>query len=306
MDLRHLHYFVAVAEELHFGRAAQRLHMAQPPLSQQIRQLEDELEVQLFYRTKRHVQLTEVGQVFLQEARQTLAQAEQAINVARRASRGELGRLAIGFVGSATYEILPLLIRRFHDQYPDVELQLREFTTSQQVRALLNGHIHAGLLRPPVHERSLHVMPLLKEPLVVALPFNHPLTEQALLPIESLAREHFILFPRSQGPGFYDQIISLCQQAGFSPQVIQEAIQMQTITGLVATGLGISLIPASAQHLRNAGVAYRPLLPATVHIEMALAWHKEEPSPVLQAFLSIVKEVIQQANFSTEGTSEII
>ncbi|MBV9229224.1 MAG: LysR family transcriptional regulator, partial [Chloroflexi bacterium] len=193
MELRHLHYFIAVAEELHFGKAAERLQMAQPPLSQQIRQLEDELGVQLFYRTKRHVQLTEAGHVFLQEARQTLIQAEQAIVAARRAGRGELGRLAIGFVGSATSDILPTLIRGFQERYPEVELLLRELTTAQQVRALQDGRIHVGILRPPVHDDTLRIETLFKEPLIVALPERHPLSSQVQLPIEALAREHFIL-----------------------------------------------------------------------------------------------------------------
>jgi DNA-binding transcriptional LysR family regulator len=294
MELRHLHYFVAVAEELHFGRAAERLQMAQPPLSQQIRQLEDELGVQLFYRTKRHVQITEAGYVFLQEARQTLTQAEQAIAAARKASRGELGRLVIGFVGSATSDILPTLIRAFHERYPEVELHLRELTTAQQLRAFRDERIHVGILRPPIHDDTLRIETVFKEPLIVALPERHPLSSQEQIPIEALTREHFILFPRQQGSGLYDQIISLCQRAGFSPQIMQEAIQMQTILGLVASGLGISLVPASTQHLRNTGLIYRELQTSTAYVEMALAWSKEATSPVLDTFLRTAREVIHQ------------
>ncbi|MBV9230659.1 MAG: LysR family substrate-binding domain-containing protein, partial [Chloroflexi bacterium] len=243
---------------------------------------------------KRHVQLTEAGHVFLQEARQTITQAEQAIVAARKAGRGELGRLAIGFVGSATSDILPTLIRGFHERYPEVELLLRELTTAQQVRALQDGRIHTGILRPPIHDDTLHVETLFKEPLIVALPERHPLSSQVQLPIEALAREHFILFPRQQGSGLYDQIISLCQSAGFSPQVMQEAIQMQTILGLVAAGLGISLVPASTQHLRSTGLVYRELQTSTVHVEMAVAWRKEATSPVLHTFLRTVREIIHQ------------
>ena len=291
VELRHLEYFVAVAEELHFGKAAARLRMAQPPLSQQIRKLEEELEVQLFYRTKRHVQLTEVGEIFLEEARQTLAQAAHAREMAQKAGRGELGRLAIGFVGSAVSEALPLLLVRFRERFPDVELTLRELTTSQQIRALRDGRIQVGLLRPPINDVTLSVETLLKEPLLVALPEQHPLAVYPALSAETLAHEDFIIFPRPQGPGLYDQIISLCQQAGFSPHIVQEAIQMQTILGLAAAGLGVALVPASARHLRSAGVAYRVLQPSVIHVEMALAWSKDATWPTLQAFLGVAREV---------------
>jgi DNA-binding transcriptional LysR family regulator len=293
VELRHLEYFVAVAEELHFGRAAARLQIAQPPLSQQIRKLEEELEVQLFFRTKRHVQLTAAGEIFLEEARQTLVQAARAREMAQKASRGELGRLAIGFVGSAISEALPLLLLPFRERFPDIELTLRELTTSQQIRALRDGRIQVGILRPPISDVTLSVETLLKEPLLVALPEPHPLARQKSLPVEALAQERFIIFPRAQGPGLYDQIISLCQQAGFSLQIIQEAIQMQTILGLVAAGLGVALVPASARYLRCTGVAYCELEPSAIHVEIALAWPKDAASPTLQAFLEVAREAIK-------------
>lgn len=289
MELRHLFYFVAVAEELHFGRAAQRLHMAQPPLSQQIRSLEDELGVQLFQRTKRHVELTEAGQAFLSEARLTLAQAEHAIEVARRAGRGETGRLAVGFVGTTTYEVLPIIIRAFQQSYPDVELILHELTTAQQVQALHDKHIHIGLLRPPINDDMLAFETIHREPIGLVLPESHPLAQQTpLASVAALAQERFIMFPRHLGIGLYDQVISLCQDAGFSPQVRQEAVQMQTILALVAAGLGIALVPASARHLRNNGIVYRPLEDVHVYTELAMAWRKKDISPVAQAFRRLV------------------
>jgi DNA-binding transcriptional LysR family regulator len=289
MELRHLHYFVAVAEELHFGRAARRLLIAQPPLSQQIQKLEEELGVQLFRRTKRRVELTEAGQVFLQEARQALAQVEQAVIAVRRASGGEIGRLTVGFVGSASYEILPALIRRFHERFPDVELVLREATTSQQVRALHEGRIHVGLLRPPISDDSLVVESFLTESLIAALPETHALAGQPVISLQALARERFITFPRHLGPGLYDQIISVCQRAGFSPQITQEAVQMQTILGLVATGIGVALIPASARSLRSAGIAYSELQGIESAVEMALAWRRDNTSTTLCAFLEVAR-----------------
>jgi DNA-binding transcriptional LysR family regulator len=294
MELRHLYYFVAVAEELHFGRAAQRLRIAQPPLSQQIQKLEEELGVQLFRRTKRRVELTEAGQVFLQEARQALAQVEQAVTAARRAGRGEIGRLAVGFVGSASYEILPRMIRRFHECFPDVELVLREATTSQQIRALHEGRIHVGLLRPPVSGDALVIESFLVEPLIAALPETHALAGQPAVSLQELAHERYITFPRHLGPGLYDQIISICQQAGFSPEITQEAVQMQTILGLVATGIGVALIPASARNLRSAGVAYSELQGVQSGVEMALAWRKDDASPSLQAFLKVVRSSVEE------------
>lgn len=287
MELRHLHYFVAVAEELHFGRAAERLHIAQPPLSQQIQSLEQELGVQLFYRTKRQVQLTEAGELFLPEARMTLTQAELAVQTVRKAGRGEIGRFTLGFVGSATSELLPELIRRFHQQFPEVELQLREMTTAQQVRALRDRRIQIGILRPPIPSESLNVWTLVRETLIVALPETHPLAPLDQIEVSALATENFIIFPRQQGQGLHDQIISLCQQAGFSPRIVQEAIQMQTITSLVAAELGVAIIPSSAHLLRHRGLVYRPLHPEVQATELAMAWHKDDQSPILCNFVQL-------------------
>jgi len=292
VELRHLRYFVAVAEELHFGRAAERLQMAQPPLSQQIRKLEEELSVQLFYRTKRRVQLTAAGQVFLEQAQLMLAQAEQAIKAAQRADQGELGRLVIGFVASACYDVLPDILRVYRERFPDVSLVLRELTTTQQVHALLNGRINIGFIRPPVHHEALEVETILREPFLVALPENHSLASQAEIPLKALSKESFVLFPRHLGPGFYDQVVSLCQQAGFSPDVSQEAIEMQTIVSLVAAGFGVSLVPASLQNLRRVGVIYRRIQGATPVAELAMIWQKKASLPVLQTFMALVKEII--------------
>ncbi|GCE05670.1 LysR family transcriptional regulator [Dictyobacter aurantiacus] len=291
MELRHLYYFVAVAEELHFGRAAERLRIAQPPLSQQIQSLEQELGVQLFYRTKRQVQLTEAGELFLPEARLTLAQAEQAMQTARKAGRGEVGRLMLGFVGSATSELLPELIRQFRRQFPEVELQLRELTTAQQVRALHDGRIQLGILRPPIPGEGLSLRILAQETLIVALSDTHPLAALERIEVFALAQENFIMFPRQQGPGLYDQIISLCRQAGFSPKIVQEAIQMQTITSLVAAELGIAIVPSSARLLRQHGLSYRPLHPQAQATELAMAWSKDDQSPLLRNFVHLASRL---------------
>ncbi|MFM7423709.1 MAG: LysR substrate-binding domain-containing protein, partial [Elainella sp.] len=234
MELRHLRYFIAVAEELHFGRAAERLHMAQPPLSQQIKQLEDLLGFRLFERTKRSVQLTEAGQVFLSETYRLFRQLDQAIETGRQVSRGEKGQLVVGFVSSAAYNVLPDILRRFRSLVPDVRLELHELPTNEQVEWLLEGKIDVGFLRPPIEAVPLNLITIVREPMVVALPEQHPLGQASEISLTSLANDAFVLFPRPLSPQTYDQIISLCQQAGFSPNVVQEAMQMQTIVSLVA------------------------------------------------------------------------
>lgn len=290
MEIRHLRYFIAVAEELHFSRAAERLHIAQPPLSQQIQQLESELGVELFHRkTKRQVQLTEAGQVFLQEAYQLLAQLEKAIELTQRTGRGEKGQLRIGFTSLVTYNLLPQILRKFREKYSEVELVLQEMTTNQQEQALQNRHIHVGFAHPPLEDNTLDQECIQQEALIVALPEAHLLVEQECLPMRSLAEEFFIMFPRHLGPGLYDQIVSLCQQGNFSPKITQEAIQMQTIIGLVSAGMGIAIVPSSLKNLQRFGVVYRPVQEKTPLIETTLIWQQEDITPVIREFLQVVK-----------------
>jgi DNA-binding transcriptional LysR family regulator len=291
MELRHLRYFVAVAEELHFGRAARRLHMSQPPLSQQVKRLEEELGVQLLHRTKRRVELTEAGEAFLGEASLALSQVEAAAEAARRAGRGETGTLSVGFVGSAAYEVLPEVLKAFRGRYPDVEIRLEELTTAQQVRALGEGRIEVGFVRPPVGEESLAVETVLREPLVAVLPGDHSLSEQEGVSLGALAEEPFVMTPRRLGPSFYDRIVGACREAGFSPRVVQEAIQMQTIIGMVAAGIGVALVPASESNLTRKGVVYKPIQDEGLEVELAMVWAPEGSSPTLRAFLSTVGEV---------------
>jgi DNA-binding transcriptional LysR family regulator len=289
LELRHLRYFVAVAEELHFGKAAERLGIAQPPLSQQIQRIERDLGVQLFDRSKRQVRLTAAGRTLLEQARPVIALAEQATVATREAGAGRRGSLAIGFVGSATYRALPAVIRRYRDQFPDVSLQLRESTTAEQVEALSNRTIQAGFVRPPVTEAGLVLETILQEGLAVALPEGHQLAVSAEIAPGDLAGETLVMFPREQGPGFYDQIIALCRVAGFSPQIGQTATQMQTIVALVAAGLGIAIVPESVADLRRPGVVYRPLEGTYAPVELALVWREDDNSPALARFLEVAR-----------------
>ncbi len=288
MELRHLRYFTAVAEELHFGRAAARLHIAQPPLSQQIRRLEEELGVQLFERTRRRVQLTHAGQTFLEEARRTLAQAEQAVCVARQAAQGEVGQLAIGFVDSAVYQALPPTLRLFRERFPRVELVLRELGPAVQFQLLREGQLHAGFVRSRVDDPALAQIRLFEEPLMAALPSRHPGAGRESVCLQDLAKDPFVIFPRALGAGFYDQIVSLCGQAGFSPHVVQEANEMQTIVSLVAAGIGVAIVPASISNLRMKGVSYVHIRKPLARTAMTVAWRRDDPSPALKAFLQIV------------------
>lgn len=292
MELRHLRYFIAVAEELHFGRAAARLHIAQPPLSRQIQVLERELGVSLFTRRNRRIELTAAGQTFLEGARQTVNAAELATRDAQRASRGEIGRLALGFVESAAYTVLPTLLRSFRMRYPNVELSLQTMTTQDQVAVFQERGIQVGILRPPVGERMLALHTVAREPLVVAVPESHPLARSDRVPLAALAAEPLIVYPRSYGPGIHDAILSQCVHAGFTPHAVQEVANMTTIAGLVAGGIGIALVIAPIEHLHSQGVAYRPVDGDIPSWELALAWRRDDRSSVVRAFLSTAHEVI--------------
>ena len=289
MELRHLRYFVTLAEELHFGRAAERLHIAQPPLSQQIRLLETELGFQLFHRTKRKVQLTQSGQVFLASVQGIFRQLEQAIQVGRQTSRGEMGQLVVGFVSSAAYNVLPTILRTFRTRFPGVSLELHELTTNEQSQWLREGRIDVGFLRPPVEEDLFNFEIIFEEALVVALPEAHELANQSSVSLRSLSNDPFILFPRTLAPGLYDQIISLCQQADFSPIVAQEAIQMQTIVSLVAAEMGVAIVPQSLQHLQRTGVVYKPIQQSTTLVAIAMIWRQNDTSPTVQRFLEVAR-----------------
>ncbi|MBD3884754.1 LysR family transcriptional regulator [Phormidium tenue FACHB-886] len=292
MELRHLRYFVAVAEELHFGRAAQRLLIAQQPLSRQIRDLELEIGVNLFHRTKRTLRLTAAGQAFLASARKILQDAEQAVLLAQRTGRGEIGRFAIGFTGPALNTVLPKLVRQFKQKHAQIELVLERLQTNEQVEALRSGQLHVGLLHPPITDPSLRLEVIHREGLVAVLPDTHPFAAASEpISIQALAQEPFIFYPRRVGPILYDRIISLCQQAGFSPKIVQEVMPQQTILGLVSAEIGISLLHASAEAVAPAGVAIRALVEPTPELELAIAWNPEATNPVLPAFLAIAQEL---------------
>ena len=284
-------YFIAVAEELHFGHAAERLNMAQPPLSQQIKKLEEELGVLLLKRTKRKVELTPAGKLFLDEARLTLQQAERAQRIAVEAEQGLRGRLRIGFVTSACYSILPILIRRFRQENPLIDLEMIEMNPSQQIEAMEAGTIDAGLLRPPVGPSCMLVKTLFEEPIVVALPSDHRKAAEPSIDLTELAEDAFVLFPRHHGPGIYDVVMKTCHEAGFTPNVSYAPNEMQTLLTYVASGLGVALVPQSLFVFHPGEIVYRPLRGAGVGVELAMIRRRDEDHQPLNAFSKLSAEI---------------
>ena len=290
MELRHLRYFLAVAEELHFNRAAQRLHMQQPPLSHQIRQLEKELGVQLFRRTTRSVALTEAGQAFLHQTRSILALVEDSPEVARRASQGMTGRLGVGFTGSTTYELLPVVAGAFRRAFPDAVLQVEgEMLSPAQVEALLSGRLDVcfGWIR--LAQPELETRVLRRERLAVVLPEDHRLAGRESVRLGDLAEDPFVTYPGHWGSTMYQLTMQACRDSGFSPRIVQEVSQTATLVSLVAAGFGVAVAPASVRHLTVTGAVLRPLEFPVVESELVVAWRRDNDLPLLQRFLDMVQ-----------------
>ncbi|MDR3426342.1 MULTISPECIES: LysR family transcriptional regulator [Silvimonas] len=294
MELRHLRYFVTVAEELHFTRAAEKLHIGQPPLSQQIQALEAELGVDLFTRTRRKVALTPAGERFLLRARAILQDTADAAADARRAARGEVGQLTIGFTPSLPFtSFLPRLIYRFRQRYPDVTLTLREMMTVQQIRAVAEGGLDIGMVRSGDVEvpDTVALRHLLDDPMLVALRDDHPLAGQSSISLAQLRTEPFVMYPESAGTGIYRHIARLCHDVGFTPNVVQEASEGTTLIGLVAAGLGVSILPAPLSCIRVEGVQYLPLADAGAVTTTSLATRVDDASPLVAHFVALLDSV---------------
>ena len=288
MELRHLRYFVAVAEELHFTRAAARLHIAQPPLSQQIKRLEAELQTQLLLRSKRHVELTDAGRAFLDEARKTLAQADHAVRVARLTGDVRGRTIHVGFIDSAAYAFLPHLIGGAAQKLPSTRVVLHELTSGQQVEAFTRSEIDLGLLRRTPGGPRIVFTQIGREDLVVVLPEKHPLASREVVPVSELAKEGWVLFPRALAPGLHDSLLSVCRRAGFAPRVVQEANERHTIVALVGAGAGISIVTAESLGRRIlSGVVYRPMSPAAT-VPMCIAIRRDETDFHVRSLRDIV------------------
>ncbi len=298
MDIRKMRYFITVAEELNFSRAAERLMMAQPPLSQEIRKLEEELGVQLFHRTKRMVELTDAGKIFLEGARQTLLQVDRTIKETQLADEGKIGHLIIGFVDST--ETVIDILKKFRERFPRIQLILREMTTDQQIKALYEKQIHIGFIRSKQNNEILVSEVCSEECLKLVLHEEHSLVSLRNISIKSLVDEPFILFPRHFGTNFYDLIISYFWEHGVSLNIVQEAIQMQTIVNLVAAGMGNSVVPSSVESYKKSGVMYKDIQENTPKINLYVGWRQDEKSVVLENFLTVVREVYATSQFEFE------
>jgi len=291
MELRHLRYFVAVAEELHFGRAARRLHIAQPPLSQQIRQLERLVGTELLRRTSRRVELTQAGAAFLEGARRTLSAAAGTLEGARRVGRGELASVRVGFTDSAALSIFPAAVRTHRRAFPEVHLELVEGLTRAQVQAVEEGMLDLALVRGPVAPSPAVVAEtVFREPLVAAMHASHRLAERESVALAALRDEPMVLFPRHLAPEFYDWITRLCMEKGFVPRVEHAASEYQTILSLVAADVGVSLVPASVRAIGPPDVRFRPLLDCAETAEIAVVYRRDRAFSAMAAFLETVRE----------------
>ena len=302
MELRHLRYFVAVAEEGHITRAAERLGIQQPPLSHQIRALERELGVQLFRRLPRGVELTEAGRSFIEDARAALARVGQGVEAAKRVARGEQGHLRLAVPPTAPFHpFVPQVILAFREAYPLVSLTMEENLRMETMEQLRGGQMDVAFLRASIAApEGLVVHPLLEEPMVAALPSGHPLarsapSQDAALPLRALAGETFIAYARQQGPALYEAMAAACLQAGFSPQLGQEAPRISTALSLVATGFGVTLVPASMRRMALEGVTYRDLAGAAqARAFLRIAARRDDSSGMVRNFVALVRRAAQR------------
>lgn len=289
LELRHLRYFIGVAEHLHFGRAAQHLHIAQPALSQQTRRLEDLLGHRLFTRTSRMVTLTPAGEVLLLRARRSLHLLQTDLDEVRSVGRGEIGSLSVGFIGSGMLTAWPKVLHRYRVAYPRVELRLHESYTAHVMQGLEQGHLDAGLVRDSDPVAGLHREPLFTEPFVAVVPTAHPLAQRSRIRATALRDEPFVFYARSAGALAYDKPLSLCATDGFRPRVVQEASHWLTILRLIEAGLGVSIAPACVRTVANGGVVCLPLVGATERSVVELAYRDNEHRPIVQQFAALAR-----------------
>jgi DNA-binding transcriptional LysR family regulator len=300
MELRHLRYLCAVAEHATFSEASRRLHISQSAISEQIADLEREVGGPLLYRNSGRTRLTPQGQLFLAEARKTLAAADRALEITQRSLLGQVGSLSIGFFLWGAGGFFARIIRDYRKLYPDIKLSLYEMRTPEQMDALTTGKIDIAFARPlePPFDQTLRAELLYRDPVVVVLPRDHPLAGKPVS-IESLATERLVLCDRQMTPALYDGIVALCSAAGFSPNIVNTAATWSSVLTLVESGEGVALVPSGVRYLRPTGVAFSPLVPQNLHMGLAVAWNPQNEDPIQQNFLRLVrdnKDRIQRAH----------
>jgi DNA-binding transcriptional LysR family regulator len=295
MELRQLRYFLAVAQELHFGRAAERAHIEQSPLSRQIKQLEAELGVSLFLRNKHRVELTDAGRALIPEAQSILQATERARRTVLRAEEGLVGRLTIGYTNLAIYTAFPQILVEYRRRYPEVELVLRDsLLTPVQIDFLLENKIDLGVLRPPVRNNELGLMTMVHERLIIALPAAHRCAAAERVAVKDVLEENFICFDRTLDSALQTLILRICQDSGFQPRIYQAVGDIPSMLALVAAGMGVALVPSSSRNMRVKGVAFRNLSGGGPPLEMALAWNRSTNSRIRDGFVEICRQVLQQ------------
>jgi DNA-binding transcriptional LysR family regulator len=301
VELRHLRYFVAVAESLHFGRAAANLRIAQPSLSHQIKQLETAVQTALLRRTKRRVELTEAGRVFFEEARDIIARADRAAMIARRTGHGAEGRLRIGVGYCMDQSRISEAASRFNERFPAVRVELQTIAVPVQFTALRDRTLDVGFVRPPVAEPVLASEMLMREPLFAALPATHRLAARHGIPLSALANEPFILPSRGAVPVYHDIVLKACRDAGFVPHSPHEADQLQMVLAMVTGRSGVALVPAFARRLRPPGVAFVSVAPPPLHVDLALAWRRDDTSPMVPEFITLARQFLAPRQAAATG-----
>ncbi len=288
MELRHLRYFIAVSETLHFGQAAAKLDIAQPSLSHQIRQLEVELQTSLLRRTKRHVELTEAGRLFLEQAREILARTDRAAVIARRVGRTDAQCLRVGIGFCMDASDIAACVGNFNVRHEGFQVELRTLPVPTQLLAISKGHLDVGFVRPPITDPAIASETLIREPLVCALPPRHPLTTRRQVPLRALAKDSFVFVPREAVPVYHDIVLRVCRQAGFVPHAPHEVDHLQMMLAMVAAGSGVALVPSGARNAKQHRVTYRPIQPSA-DLETLVAWRHDDPSPVVAAFVDAMR-----------------
>lgn len=294
MKIIQLKYFLGLAEELHFGKAASRLHVSQPPLSRQIQALEQELRISLFVRSNQRVSLTEAGAAFYKDIRDIFTSLERAIDNARGIATGEVGRLSIGMTGSVSYGIMPRLLREFSQQAPAVRLEIQHLVKAAQIQGLMDRRLSLGFTRSPVQLPDITSIPIHREPFLVAMHESHPLARHSEISLSELADDQFVVYRGSSWPSVADEIIELCIKAGFHPRIGQDTGEMQTAVSLVATGMGVTLVAESINRLLLPGIVYRPLAPIEgrqLMTTLYAIYRSDDRSPVLEAFLRLAQSL---------------
>jgi DNA-binding transcriptional LysR family regulator len=294
MELRQLRYFVAVADARSFSRAAERLHVSQPPLSRQIAGLERELGIRLLERNNRSVSLTAAGRIFLERARDVLKGVESAVSSTRQAAEGELGSLTLGFGGSAAYAFIPAILRDFRARYPGVTVTLDQLPLIEQMPALKSRRIDLGFVLLPCEDPALGFESMVRDRLVVAVPADHPLGKRPAVQLRELKAYDFVGFSGAGRFGYHAHTLEICRQAGFVPRIVRESAPMVSVIGLVASGIGIALVPSMARRLQMADVRYVRLKDKHAHMDFAFAWNRDQFSPVLKTFLGVARETVKR------------